>query len=185
MDDQQAIRFMKKGDIGGLEVLVVRYQVKAIYTAFLITRNEQLAEDIVQETFLQIYRRIQRFDEKRPFEPYLLRSVVNAAINYIERDAHCMPLENEQDLSHTNDILAQAGKTEDEVEYKQLKAEIYQALEKLSPRQRMVIVQRYYLEMSEKEMSETLSVAPGTIKWLLNSARQRLQHLLVSDRRAQ
>ncbi|MCE1254923.1 MAG: sigma-70 family RNA polymerase sigma factor [Anaerolineae bacterium] len=185
MDDQQAIRSMKKGDLSGLEVLVVRYQNKAIYTAFLITRNEQLAEDIVQETFLKIYRFIQHFDEKRPFEPYLLRSVMNAALNSLEREAHKQSFEDVQNLPYLERLMTQVSQTEDEVVYKQLKNEIYQALEKLSPRQRLVVVQRYYLEMSEKEMSESLSVSPGTIKWLLNNARQRLQHLLVSDRRAQ
>jgi RNA polymerase sigma-70 factor (ECF subfamily) len=41
-----------------------------------------------------------------------------------------------------------------------------------------VIVQRYYLEMSEKEMAESLQAAPGTVKWLLNAARARLRGLL-------
>jgi RNA polymerase sigma-70 factor (ECF subfamily) len=58
-------------------------------------------------------------------------------------------------------------------------------LEELSPRQRAVVVQRYYLEMSEKEMTETLEVAPGTVKWLLNAARSRLRSLLGSERNAE
>ncbi len=51
-------------------------------------------------------------------------------------------------------------------------------MQKLSPRQRAVIVQRYYLEMSEKEMAAEAGVARGTIKWLLNAARERLRRLL-------
>jgi DNA-directed RNA polymerase specialized sigma24 family protein len=47
------------------------------------------------------------------------------------------------------------------------------------------VVQRYYLEMSEKEMTETLEVAPGTVKWLLNAARSRLRSLLGSERNAE
>jgi DNA-directed RNA polymerase specialized sigma24 family protein len=39
-------------------------------------------------------------------------------------------------------------------------------------------VQRYFLEMSEKEMAEQLEAAPGTVKWLLNAARTRLRSLL-------
>ena len=48
----------------------------------------------------------------------------------------------------------------------------------LPPRQRAVAVQRYYLEMSETEMSEALNVTPGTVKWLLHAARTRLRTLL-------
>jgi hypothetical protein len=51
MDDLQAIRRLKAGDIGGLEILVVRYQWQAVQTAYLITHDEQLAEDVAQETF--------------------------------------------------------------------------------------------------------------------------------------
>jgi DNA-directed RNA polymerase specialized sigma24 family protein len=41
-----------------------------------------------------------------------------------------------------------------------------------------VVVQRYYLEMSEQEMALALDAAPGTVKWLLNAARERLRHML-------
>jgi DNA-directed RNA polymerase specialized sigma24 family protein len=47
------------------------------------------------------------------------------------------------------------------------------------------VVQRYYLEMSEREMAQALKVAPGTVKWLLNAARARLRELLGSTRRAE
>src|SRR5512141_2946681 len=81
MDDLQAIRRLKNGDIGGLEILVACYQTKAVRTAFLITHDEQLAEEVVQETFVRLYQHIRQFDETRPFAPYLLRSVTNAALN--------------------------------------------------------------------------------------------------------
>jgi RNA polymerase sigma-70 factor (ECF subfamily) len=55
----------------------------------------------------------------------------------------------------------------------------------LPPRQRAAIVQRYYLEMSEKEMAEALEAPPGTVKWLLNAARARLRALLGSERMAE
>jgi RNA polymerase sigma-70 factor (ECF subfamily) len=60
-----------------------------------------------------------------------------------------------------------------------------EVLTELPPRQRAVIVQRYYLEMSEKEMAEALDSPPGTVKWLLNAARARLRSLLGSERMAE
>ncbi len=58
MDDLQAIQRLKRGDISGLESLVLRYQGKAIRAAFLITHDEQLAQDVVQDVFLYIYHHI-------------------------------------------------------------------------------------------------------------------------------
>ena len=53
MDDLEAIRRLKNGDIGGLEILLARYQRKAVQTAYLILHDEQLAEDVAQDTFVQ------------------------------------------------------------------------------------------------------------------------------------
>jgi RNA polymerase sigma-70 factor (ECF subfamily) len=53
----------------------------------------------------------------------------------------------------------------------------------LHPRQRAVVIQRYYLEMSEKETSAALNIPAGTVKWLLNEARTKLRGLLGSERR--
>jgi RNA polymerase sigma factor (sigma-70 family) len=58
---------------------------------------------------------------------------------------------------------------------------VWQALTKLAPKQRAAIVMRYYLDMGEQEMAEQLSVAPGTVKWRLHQARQRLRHLLRGE----
>ena len=182
MDDLQAIQRLKDGDIGGLEVLVTRYQDKAVRTAFLITHDEDESEDIVQDTFMRIYRRIHQFDLSRPFEPYLLRSVVNAALNIAQKSNRYLSLEC--DLDQVEGLLSQAALVELDVEYLQLKQKIIVALARLEPRQRAVIVQRYYLEMSEKEMAVALDTAPGTVKWLLNAARARLRDLLGSERNA-
>ena len=183
MDDGQAIRRLKSGDIGGLETLVSRYQVKAVRTAFLVTHDEALAEDVVQETFLRIYHRIRGFDETRSFETYLMRSVTNGALNAIRRSTRSVSLDG--DIGNVEDLLAQAASVESQVEYGQLKQKLLDALSRLSPRQRVVVVQRYYLEMTEREMAQALEVAPGTVKWLLNAARARLRELLGSTGRAE
>ena len=58
MDEQKAIQRLMHGDVGGLEILVSLYWVKAVRTAYLITHNPALAEDVMQEALLQIYRSI-------------------------------------------------------------------------------------------------------------------------------
>lgn len=77
MDERKAIQRLKQGDIGGLEYLVSHHQLKAVYMAYLITRDARLAEEIVQEVCS--YRRT-TLDTARPFEPWFLRSVVIASV---------------------------------------------------------------------------------------------------------
>ncbi|HPH97529.1 MAG TPA: RNA polymerase sigma factor [Anaerolineaceae bacterium] len=81
LEDAAVIRRMKSGDMGGLENLVERYQVRAVRAAYFITYDEALAQDIAQDVFLRLYHSVQRFDEARPFGPYLMQSVVNASLN--------------------------------------------------------------------------------------------------------
>jgi RNA polymerase sigma-70 factor (ECF subfamily) len=180
MDDLQAIQRLKDGDIGGLESLVARHQAKAVRVAYLITHDEALAEDVVQETFVRLYQRIEKFDSTRPFEPYLLRSVANAALNVVRRAGRQISMDG--NLEQVEQLLVQTASVESEVEYHQLKQEIIQALSSLKPRQRAAVVQRYYLGMSEKEIATELDAPPGTVKWLLSSARTKLRDLLGSER---
>jgi RNA polymerase sigma-70 factor (ECF subfamily) len=97
LEEQQAISRLKQGDLGGLEILVRHYQVKAVYAAFLIVRDLKLAEDIVQSTFLQAAQRIHQFDESRPFKAWFLRSVVNAAIKADKQQRRFVPLDHHED----------------------------------------------------------------------------------------
>jgi len=178
MDEQLAIQRLKNGDISGLEFLVTRYQVKAVRTAFLITRDPSLAEDIVQDSFIQAFRAMRGFDATRPFEPWFMRSVVHASVKMVQRSARQVQFGEEADESLLTELAASVESVESHVESNVVRNQLWNAMRKLSPRQRAVIVQRYYLEMSEAEMAQEAGSAAGTVKWLLNAARKRLRSLL-------
>ena len=178
MDETKAIQRLKQGDISGLEYLVARHQVKAVRTAYLITRDLGLAEDIVQDSFIQVFRAIRGFDETRSFEPWFLRSVVNAAVKTMQRSARHVQVGEDADESLLAELAARVESVEAQVESIEVQNQIWDAMQKLSPRQRAVVVQRYFLEMSEMEMAEEAGSSVGTIKWMLNAARERLRGLL-------
>ena len=180
MDELQAIRRLKAGGFDGLEYLMLKYQVKAVRVAFLVLRDKTRAEDVVQEVFFRLFRRPGGFDESRPFEPYLMRSILNAALNVCRDEKKSISLEGSTAL--VEGLISRAAPVESQVEYAQIKSEILNAMDQLSPRQRAAIVQRYYLDMSEKEMAVALDAAPGTIKWLLNTARNNLRDVLKKER---
>jgi RNA polymerase sigma-70 factor (ECF subfamily) len=124
----QAIRRLKRGDISGLECLIARYQQKALRTAFLITHDEPLAEDVVQDAFVRFYQRAKFFDETRPFKPYFLRSVVNAALNCLEREKRGTSF-TYADTSELENLLEEAASVEDQVEFNTLQRQIKECLE--------------------------------------------------------
>lgn len=181
MDEQQAIQRLKRGEISGLEFLVSRYQVKAVRVAYLITRDLGLAEDVVQDCFLQVHRSIRSFDETRSIEPWFLRSVVNASVKMLQKSTRQVQVGSgyEEDESLFAELAVKVETIEEQVESIEIQKQIWDVMQKLSLRQRAVIVQRYFLEMSEKEMADESGTAVGTIKWLLNAARERLKILLT------
>jgi len=174
MDEQHAIQRLKQGDIGGLEVLVNRYQTRAARTAYLIVGDPALAEDIAQEAFLRVFRSIAGFDAGRPFEAWFLRIVVNLALKTAQKSTR-QTTPGEEAL---DELLADIETVETQVEFNERKRQLWDAMQKLSPRQRAVIVQKYYLGMNESDMAREADSATGTIRWLLHTARRRLRRWL-------
>jgi RNA polymerase sigma factor (sigma-70 family) len=95
---------------------------------------------IEQEVFLRMFQRPNSFDERRPFEPYLMCSVINAALNACLDEQKSISLDG--NLERVERLIAQAVSVESQVEYVQIKSELLDALGKLPPRQRAAIVQR-------------------------------------------
>ncbi len=182
-DEQAAIARLKRGDIGGLEVLVRAYQVRAVRAATLITHDRALAEDIVQAAFIRVFERIAQFDDTRRFAPWFLRSVVNDAVKAVTRrrsqvaldatpSGDALPL---PDSAPGPDALLEQAETQDA---------IWRALAQLAPEQRGAVVLRYYLGLSEAEIAAEQDCPPGTVKWRLHAARKRLRTLLTPWRTA-
>jgi len=149
-----------------------------VRTAYLITRDPGLAEDVVQDCFIHAYRAIQGFNATRAFEPWFLRSVVNASVKIMQRSARQVEVGDEADESVLTELATRVESVESQVESIEVQNQIWDVMQKLSPRQRAVIVQRYFLGMSEREMAQDSGSAVGTVKWMLNAARERLRGLL-------
>ncbi|TAK27879.1 MAG: sigma-70 family RNA polymerase sigma factor [Chloroflexota bacterium] len=185
MDESQAITLLKQGQIGGLETLVRTYQVQALRAAFLITRDHPLAEDIVQAAFLRVYERIHQFDALRPFGPWFLRIVINDAIKAAARRERWVSLDDaiergEVDLA---DLVADPYPGPEElIERAEVRQAVGDALGKLSPQQRAVIILRYYRCLPEAEIADRLGYPQGTIKWWLHDVRRRLRDILSIPR---
>jgi RNA polymerase sigma-70 factor (ECF subfamily) len=180
VNDAQAINRLKRGDIRGLTALIERHQLQAVRIAVLITRDRALAEDVVQTTFLKLYHRIDQFDERRAFAPYFFRSVINAAVQAARQQSRSVSLDAERDGAELfAELLPDSAPSLESLnEAADLKTAVRAALNQLSPEQRAAVVLRYYLELSEAEMSSVLETPPGTIKWRLHNARKRLRALL-------
>jgi RNA polymerase sigma-70 factor, ECF subfamily len=169
--EKDAVASLKRGEIGGLQTLVSFYQTQAVRASFLICHDLALAEDVVQGAFVRAYEQIGQFDETRPFGPWFLRSVVNSTLMAL-RATRASPLDGID--------LGESGLPgpEELVQTAETREELWETLARLAPGQRAAVVMRYYLELSDAEISERLQVPPGTVRRRLHDARKRLRQML-------
>jgi RNA polymerase sigma-70 factor (ECF subfamily) len=180
--EEKAVSMLKNGDISGLSILVQKYQVKAVHTALFITHDLPIAEEVVQDSFVKVFQKISQFDETRPFSPWFLRIVINAAIKGAKKQKKFLAMDKPDDENNIEDwLIDQTNNPEELVVTAEIQTIVWQAIEKLDPNQRAVIVLKYFLENSEKEIVQKLGRPLSTIKWRLYIARQRLTRLIKPD----
>ena len=134
---------------------------QAYRAAYLVTRDAHAAEDIAQEAFLQAIRVLDRFDRARPFAPWLHRIVTNRALDWARAHALRRPVEA------TREPVAPEARSD-------LSDDLAEAIGRLAPDQRAVVVLRYLLEHTPGEIAEMLDLPRGTVNSRLRRALDEL-----------
>ena len=182
MDEQTAITRIKQGDLNGLECLVEHYQARAVQAAYLIVCDPAMAEDIAQGAFVKAAEHIRQFDETRPFEPWFYRIVVNDALKVARTQHRNVPLDPGSDDGPTSRFVRHLTSPdllpEQQIEQDELRRDVLEAVHNLPPEQRVVITMRYFLGLSQADISSRLNRPLSTVKWWLHEARNRLRNLL-------
>jgi len=182
MEEREAITVLKAGDLIGLEVLVLRYQVEAVQTAYLIVGDRAMAEDIAQAAFLKVAERIHQFKHGRPFRPWFLRIVKNDAIKATARVRRNLSIDAAYELSPLpTELLDSSADPEELAGIAEERRKVWKALQQLTPKQRAAIVMRYFLDMQGQEMSGELRRSISSVKWSLHAAKERLRSILGSE----
>ncbi|WP_374713669.1 RNA polymerase sigma factor [Symbiobacterium terraclitae] len=169
-DEATLVQQVKAGAEGAFDRLVGPHLARAYRTACLITQQEELARDALQEALVRAYLSLGRFRPGSPFYAWFVRIVVNEAIRQSRRGRRepALPLPEPVDPSGPEARLLALEE----------RRELWAAIGELSADHRTVIVLRYFEEFSEAEMAAVLGVSPGTVKSRLNRARRALEQRL-------
>jgi len=169
--DRQLIeRLRQDGSKDAAEEIVRRHMPNAYRTAFFITGDPHMAEDVVQDAFERALRAIDRFDASRPFGPWLHGIVSNRAVDLLRAQNGLVAL----------DETRIAGR--DPYELADCSRELLAALAALSADRRVVVVLRLIFGYSPKEVAEILEVQVGTVHSRLSRGLSQLRdQMRVSD----
>lgn len=170
--ERSLIRGALAGSEADLEVLFRRHWPRAYRAAFLIVHDHAAAEDIAQEAFLAAIRRLDRFDRRRPFGPWIGAIVTNRAIDWARARASRRETVDAADPGSGPASAPAAAGTGSYSE------EVLAALAALSVEHRAVVVMRYVLEYTPGEIARALELPRGTVNSRLRRGLDRLESQL-------
>ncbi|HET9673014.1 MAG TPA: SigE family RNA polymerase sigma factor [Actinomycetota bacterium] len=152
-------------DRGRLADLYARHAPGAGRLAYLLTGDRHLAEDLTQEAFVRAFGRFRDLRRPDAFEWYLRRTVVNLSRSHFRRRR------TERDFLAAQPRREPATPAADPTEHDAM----WRTLQTLPPRQRAAIVLRYYEDLTDAQVAETLRCPVGTVKSLIHRGLERLR----------
>jgi RNA polymerase sigma-70 factor (ECF subfamily) len=179
-DDSDLIRRLKARDPQAMGDLYDRFGRIVYSLIYRVVRNSGVAEDLVQETFLRVWNRVQAFDQERGgLGPWVLTVARNRAIDYLRSlEARSTASAIEMDrIEHPTLFADFEGDVLNLDRIKMLKS----AFTKLNQNQRMVLELAYWEGLSQTEMAERMKQPLGTVKTWVRSALRVLREELAQE----
>jgi RNA polymerase sigma-70 factor (ECF subfamily) len=162
------------GDVSSLEEIYLRYFDRIYAYARVALRDPHEAEDVTQQVFTRVIEALPRYELRRgtPFRAWLFRIARNTILDTRALRLRAQPEEPAQlEARRERD---QSGAAEDALEWLS-DADLYFFVERLPPSQREVLVLRYVLDMSTKEIADSLDRNPAAVRQLLSRALRSLE----------
>jgi len=173
--DWRVIKACQEGDRDAFRVLFETYQDRAYSIAYHFSGDESVARDMTQQVFLKLFGSIGQFRFNSEFSTWLYRLVANVCMDEHRRRRRFIPWGSETEIYH----LVERSTGEDYARRRELGASIRRAITELKPKLRMVILLKYFEELSYEEMAQALGCSPGTIASRLNRGHQMLARKLA------
>jgi len=183
-EEHALVRKAQAGDRLAFEELVGRFDREVLRLALNLVHRPEDARDIYQESFLRVYRNLHRFRFECSFYTWLYRIVTNVALDHLRRrtsrreDQAPVPEEAEggtRDFFDRQPELRPAANPERHLLGQELGAHIATALDKLSPRERMVFEMKHYQGLKLRSIGEMLGTSEETVKNSLFRATRKLR----------
>ncbi|HXS77389.1 MAG TPA: RNA polymerase sigma factor [Terracidiphilus sp.] len=180
--DQTTVRAVLAGDKNAYGALVRAHSATVFRVAFRITGNEADAEEIVQETFLRAYQRLEKFEQRSAFGTWIYRIAVNCALSRVSRpgiEAEYRHDDESDPEAKTVQVAAQDPNPERVLLGREFSAAQELAMQRLTATEKCAFVLRHLEERSMTEIAEVLNVAPNAAKQAVFRAVQKLRRELA------
>lgn len=187
--DQDLVHLYVSGSEAGLAELIRRYQSKIYTSIYLLVKDEYLAEDIFQDTFIKVINTLKagKYNEEGKFLPWVARIAHNLVIDHFRREKRT-PVVNTSESFDIFDILGQYDEsTEDRMIREQTYTDLKKLIHLLPSEQKEVLIMRHYGDLSFKQIADitdvSINTALGRMRYALNNLRRMMttKELLLKD----
>lgn len=174
--DEELVEDYLDGDVGAFRLLIERHHDALHRFLFRLMGNRQAAEDVFQDTFLQIHQSLESFDLSRTFKPWLFTIAANKARDALRRQQRraavslsARPKDDEGDA--LVDLLQiDIPGPEVGLETQEQSRMVQRAIDELSPRLREILLLAYFQKLTYNQIAEQFGIPVGTVKSRLHAA---------------
>lgn len=173
-----------KGDKQAFEEIVKEYQNRIYTLCYRYTNNQEDAKDLAQESFIKVYRNISKFEGRSSFNTWIYQVAGNTCKDYLRKIKDKTEFSIEEEVfsngeSFTLDILKDENTPDVQYEEKEKLALLKEAINKLNPEYKMVILMREFQDLSYEEIAKETSTSIGTVKSRLSRGRKMLKEIFI------
>lgn len=170
--DAGVIRKAMAGNTDAFRVIVDHYQSFAYAVAFRFLNQAEEAEDVVQESFIRLWKNLSKYRSEVLLSTWLYRIITNLCLDFL-KSTYAKQQKNQQDVQ-TEYLLKSNGQVDEELTVVELNEMIQRAAAKLTPKQKAVFILRDLEELPVVEVCAILSMTAGNVKSNLYYARQQI-----------
>lgn len=180
MTDEELALLYVKGDNKAFDELLARNQSKLFTYIMFVVRDQELANDLFQDTFVKVITKLQegKYTDSGKFSYWITRIAHNVIMDWyrMQKNEHIVEPTEDNDLSNLNENSVMDISIESEIVNSQIMTDVKRMMNNLPTPQREVVYMRFYQDMSFKEIAEVTGVS-------INTALGRMRYAIINLRR--
>lgn len=167
--DSSLVEEILKGNKNRFEVLVNKYGDYVFGYIFKQVKDRNIAEEVVQNTFLKAFRNLGNFDRHKPFLPWIMKIARNDLMDHYRRESKRNAVDIDENFQNIMDNNSEPTRV---LEEKERLMEIDNIINSMKDKYRTLILLKYIQDMSYEEISKELNISVSKVKWRLYEARK-------------
>ncbi|MBI9017739.1 MAG: RNA polymerase sigma factor [Phycisphaerae bacterium] len=167
---------LQKGSQQAFKKLIEMYSHDVVKSCYSFVKNQEDAEDIAQEVFLDVYRSIKSFKKDSELKTWIIRIAINESLDFLRKQKRKKRIGDLKELFlHKNKPDIGPGKQLEDEERRKI---LYQQIAKLPENQKIAMILSQYDKQSNKSIAEIMKTSESAVESLLHRARENLKKRL-------